>query len=289
MLDQEQRAKLEEAAAEFGSGDSSQTLSIDATLGGEVRETEVTQDVKEEETSLKEEEHVEAAPEEASQEETDNSPPPPKGHKVPYSRFKSVLDARNDFQSKAAEYETQVSSLEQKLQALQSQTQTPAPTPQVETNKSWLDNYLGEEALDEPVHEWQNQYNGLHERLYKFEVAQEETRLRAELEGLSENFPSVPQNYLLQAVIDDPSVDLAAKAEQYHAFISGIGEEAIAKYLEGKPAAQVAEAVPSVPPRTGRGSSPAREAITPAKKPKNIGDATSALRDALGKHNPFKD
>ena len=47
---------------------------------------------------------------------------------------------------------------------------------------------------------------------------------------------------------------------------------------------------PEVPKRgRGGGSAPAREHVSPSKKPKSIGDATSALRDALGKHNPFKD
>ena len=291
MLDQEQRAKLEEVAANFSSDGPSQTLSIDATQGGEVRETEVTQDVKEEKPSSKEEEHVEAAPQEASQEETDDSPPPePKGHKVPYSRFKSVLDARNQFQSQAVEYETKVSSLEQKLQALQSQTQTSAPTPKVESKgHDWLDDYLGITTPEEVAPEWKSQYNTLHDRLYKFEVAQEETKLRAELGSLKETFPSVPENYLLQAVINDPSVDLASKAEEYHTFISAIGEHAIAKYLEDNPGESIAP-TPEVPKRgRGGGSAPAREHVSPSKKPKSIGDATSALRDALGKHNPFKD
>jgi hypothetical protein len=291
LLDQEQRAKLEEVAANFSSDGPSQTLSIDATQGGEVRETEVTQDVKEEKPSLKEEEHVEAAPQEASQEETDNSPPPePKGHKVPYSRFKNVLDARNQFQKQTTEYQTKVSSLEEKLQALQSQVGTPAPTPQVKSQgHDWLDDYLGIDTAQETAPEWQSQYNTLHDRLYKFEVAQEEKNLRVELGSLKETFPSVPENYLLQAVINDPSVNLASKAEEYHTFISAIGEHAIAQYLEDNPGESIAP-TPEVPKRGSHGgSAPAREHVFPSRKPKSIGDATSALRDALGKHNPFKD
>ena len=287
MLDQEQREKLVEVAESFSDAPASETISIDATHGGEVREIEVIPDVKEE-LPKKEEEPVEASPEEVSQKETDNSPPSDtKGHNVPYTRFKNVLDARNNFRSEADQYKTQVSSLEEKLQALQSQARTPAQTPQVEAKRSWLDEYLDDD-VQETAPEWQNQYSSLNDRLYKFEVAQEEKNLRAELTTLSETFPTVPEDYLLQAVINDPSVNLASKAEEYHSFVSGIGENAIAQYLENNP--HGAANVPQVPNRPrSHGSSPAREHITPVKKPSSIGDATNALRDALSKRNPFKD
>jgi vacuolar-type H+-ATPase subunit I/STV1 len=277
MLNDEQRAEFEAA--------------IESNFEEAPSETpEVTQDVKEEQPS-EEEEHVEAAPEEASQEEIDDSPPPEsKGHKVPYNRFKNVLEARNKFQSQASEYKTQVSSLEEKLQALQSQTQhTPAQTTQVESKNSWLDEYLKEGTQEAAAPEWQQQYRSLNDRLYQFEVAQEEVKLRVELDNLVEVFPSVPQEFLIQAVINDPNVDLANKAEEYHAFVSGVGEKAIARYLEESPQG-TADVVPEVPKRpSSTGSRPAQEYITPSKKPTSIGDASSALRNALSKHNFLKD
>ena len=68
----------------------------------------------------------------------------------------------------------------------------------------------------------------------KFEVAQEETKLRAELGSLEEKlFHLYQKNYLLQAVINDPSVNLASKAEEYHALLyQQLVKHAIAKYLE---------------------------------------------------------
>ena len=274
MLNDEQRAEFE-AAMEGGFGEEAPSET-----------PEVTQDVKQEQPSLKEKEHVEA---EASQEETDNSPPPDRGHNVPYSRFKNVLEARNNFKSEAHEYKAQISSLEQKLQSLQSQAQTPAPTPQVEAKKSWLDQYLDEDVAQDAAPEWQSQYTSLNDRMYKFEVAQEEKVLRAELDDVNQTYPSVPEQFLLQAVINDPSVNLAKKAEEYHAFMSGISENAIAEYLANNPG-HTEQSVPEVPNRPrSHGSAPGREVISPNKKPTSIGDASGALRKALSKHNFLKD
>ena len=62
----------------------------------------------------------------------------------------------------------------------------------------------------------------------------------------------------------------------------------LSKYLEGNPT--VVANTPEVPNRPrSHGSSPAREHLTPSKKPNSVGDATNALRDALAKHNFLKD
>ena len=160
MLDNEQRAKLAEAASSLHQvvEPPSDTLRVDATTGtesgGEVEDVKLEKSVK---IETENEERVEV---DTSAEETDDSPPKPRGHNVPYSRFKNVLDGRNKFRSEVEGYKAQLSSLEQKLANLeQSRTQTPVQQTQVE-EKSWLDDFLAEDT-ETHAPDWQGKYKGL--------------------------------------------------------------------------------------------------------------------------------
>jgi len=273
MLDEEQKAAMLESIGHQFEEPSSNILSVDATQGGEIQES---QSQPEEAEEVKK---VDVKPEEASDPEEPKVQPDndPKGHAVPYNRFKNVLEARNSFRSEAAGYKTQLSSLEQKLQALQ-QSHEQVPQQSVKEEDSWLDEFLAEE--DAPA-EWQGQYQSLNDRLYKFEVAQEERSLRVELDSITKQYPSVPEQYLLQSVVKDPSVDLNKAAEEYHTFISGIQEDAISRYL--------GDNAPTPPPRvkSGKGTSPARTNMKPDAAPKTLKDASLALKKALSNNKLF--
>ena len=286
MLDNEQKAKLVEAASEMHQvvEPPSETLVVDATngteYGGEVEDVKVE--------SVQVEEPNESVEVEASPVETDGSPSQTKGHNVPYSRFKSVLEGRNKFRSEVDGYKTQLSSLEEKLANLeQSRSESPSRAVPVEES-NWLDNFLDEGEAVEQSPNWKNQYDGLDQRLYKFEVAQEEKSLRVELDTIAKDFPSVPEKLLLQAVIKDPHADMRQIAQDYHAYVSGIEESAIARYVKTSSAAPVAEEVAPTPRPRSTGSRPGRGVIAPAKSPSSIKDASSALRDLLKKDNPFR-
>ena len=245
-------------------------------------------DVKpEESTDPKVEETV--AVEKTEQAEVSDDSPQPKGHKVPYSRFKNVLESRNSFRSEVETYKEKLTSLEQKLANLQqSQERVPQQSfQQPEQEKTWLDEYLASEQ-EAAAPEWQQQFTGLNDRLYKFEVAQEENSLKAELADISVKFPSVPHNVLLKAVIDDPNANMTALAEQYSSFMAGVEEQAIARYLEGQGGQAPQQTAPE-PLQRPRSTNAPRGKLAPESKPKSVGDASKALRDLLTKNNFLKD
>ena len=283
MLSDDQKAKMMDSVsnADLTSEPTGDVLSVDATTGGSVQEIK-TEDVTIEESSTEQEEQsveVEAS-EEVS--DTDDSTPIHKGHNVPYKRFKSVLDARNNYRGEAEGFRSKISSLEEKLANLeQSRTQTPQAQP-AEQGVSWLDDYLNSESTAAP--EWQQQYQGLNDRLYQFEVAQEEQTLRAELDDIGSKFPNVPSQVLLQAVIQDPDVNIFKLAEDYSHHVSGIEEGAIARYVKegGHQSAAPALSRPHSSPTGG-----AKTVIKPDKKIGSVQDASTALRDFLRKDNNF--
>tara|TARA_R110000824_G_scaffold14054_3_gene60362 strand:- start:1513 stop:2382 length:870 start_codon:yes stop_codon:yes gene_type:complete len=289
MLNEEQRAQLVEASKSLSLVEEppSDTLRVDATTGTESG-GEVVEDVKLEKSVKVESETEERVEVDTSTEETDDSPPKQRGHNVPYSRFKNVLDGRNKFRSEAESYKTQLSSLEQKLANLeQSKIEPPVQQAQVEDN-NWLDDFLAEDT-ETQTPDWQGKYQGLDKRLYKFEVAQEEKSLKAELGSIKEQYPGVPEQFLLQAVIKDPNVDMTKIAGDYHSFISGIEEQAIARYSEGQAVSVETVPAPEAPPRPKSvGTSPAKVMAKPDKRPSTIEEASASLRNLLKKDNPFR-
>ena len=288
MLELENRAEmLKQVAGTFGADTPSDILTVDATTRGSVQEIKVD-DVKTPSADPEVEETVEVETQSTEKAETDDSHQP-RGHKVPYNRFKNVLESRNQFRTEVETYKDKLTSLEQKLANLeQSKTQTPFQKPEVE--KTWLDDYLAasDEVQPTSAPEWQQQYGSLNDRLYKFEVAQEEKQLQTELSDIQSVYPNVPQDVLLKAVIANPDTDMKALAERYSTFLAGIEEQAIARYTEsqgGQPAVAPSETPALQRPRS---SSAPRNHLAPPQKPKTVGGATKMLRDMLHKDNIFK-
>lgn len=278
MLNDEQKATmLENISDGFGPSDAG---AVEAP----------TEDVKVEQSSTpQEEQSVEVdvpVGTEASEEvaDMDDSPPTHAGHNVPYKRFKSVLDARNSYRGEVEGYKTQLTSLEQKLANLeQSRTQTPQAQP-AEPESDWLDEYLNDDGTSP---EWQQQYQGLNQRLQQFEVQHEEQKLRVELGQIQKKFPNVPSHMLLNAVVQDPNVDISKLAEEYSIYVSGIEEQAIARYTKEQ-GGQVT-AAPEALSRPRTVASPGSGAVLkPAEKPSSVKDASDALRNLLSKNNIFK-
>ena len=280
MLNDEQIANLKEnVSGGFGSSD---IVAVEAP----------TEDVKVEQSSTQQEEQsveVESpdGPEASvSVAETDDSPSTHTGHKVPYKRFKNVLEARNMYRDEVEGYKTQLSSLEQKLANLEQSNKQENPYAQpAESSNDWLDDYLNQSGAN-AAPEWQQQYQGLNDRLHQFEVAQEEQKLRIELGQIQKQFPNVPAHMLLNAVIQDPNVDISKLAEEYSAYVSGIEENAIARYTKEQ-GRQESVAPPLSRPRTvpSQGSG---AVLKPAEKPSSVKGASEALRNLLSKDNIFK-
>lgn len=205
-------------------------------------------------------------------------------HRVPYKRFKSVLDARNKYKSEVNEYQTKLTHMEQQLQQLRT-TPTPAVAAKEESNDSWLDDLLSDDSTPSySTDHNDNNYKQLEDRLYQFELKQAQAELDNEIASALNQYPNVPKNLLLQAVVQKPDVNVLDVAESYNAYISSVEEQAIQRYLSenDKPA-------PAAAPR-GRsaGSKPnQRNAGHDSKSTSTMKDAKKALLSFMKGNKQF--
>ena len=226
----------------------------------------------------------------------DSSLPP--GHRVPYKRFKGVLEARNKYRSEAEDAVSQVELFKQQVEAMRNEVAMmrnlqPAKPAEKEAEVSdELDRLLnGTPDLPKEV---KDKIAMMEARLHQQEVHAERVRLRQEVADVTGNYDknltTDLQQVLYSAVQRDPNVDLGRVAEQYTTWLAKREEEAIARYLEKNPGASVAEAetqateasssVPSRPKRAGTGaSSVARTADR--KSYGTIKEGTDALFKAM--------
>lgn len=203
-----------------------------------------------------------------------------KGHSVPYGRFKSVNDQRRQLQQEVESYRNRFAEVEQQLAQLRDTQTTPPPqrheVPQ-ETNEddtAWLDSLLDETPTEEAPNP---QWNDLHKRLEAFEVRQAEADLQSEIQRAQGQYPSVPDEVILNAVIADPEVNVMDVASQYNNFITSIEEDAIAKYVErtGNRRAVAPR------PKTTSGGSTARSHARGADEKITLSNARDKLADAI--------
>jgi hypothetical protein len=188
---------------------------------------------------------------------------------IPYSRFQEVVHTRN-------EYREQISAMEQRVEELQRQLSSPkAAEERYETKENdefdWLEDYDDDnfdENIAEAGAETDNRYSGLEERLYKFEVAQAQTDLEAEMASAKQEFPDVPDEIMLHAVVSDPTVSVYEVAAQYNDFVNSIQTQAISDY-ERK------QAAPAAPPRPSVSSVPVQ--YKEGKPTRNMADAKTAM------------
>lgn len=205
-------------------------------------------------------------------------------HHVPYNRFKQVLDARNSHKS-------EVEQLRQEMAQLREQMNS---APQQSSDDDG--DYLGGSDLDDLLYDYDDDgvsgspdvgphMSELVKRIEHFEVYQAEQELQREVAEAKETYPHVPDDVIYQAVARDPSASVMQIAEQYSAFVGGIEEAAIARYMkEHNMQAPQAEA----PPRPARsGAPPLRAASTDKAPPKNLEEAKKSLREYLKTNNIF--
>jgi hypothetical protein len=156
------------------------------------------------------------------------------GHAVPYSRFSQVIAARNDLAEQNSNYETRVQELESKLASMKGLRELLGQQEQ-----SQQEEYYQEEV---------SEIDGIRASVQQIAEQQQYQLLERELAAASEQFPSVSNDYLLQAVIDDPSINILETAAAYASHVGEIEEAAIARYLESN---QADAATPDVPPELG--------------------------------------
>jgi hypothetical protein len=246
--------------------------------------SEPTEDVKEEV-----EDQAEASPEEpqeVSEEPSDDSPQGEeegegKGsmHRVPYDRFKSVIDARNQYKGETETLRKQMESMQKQLQQMQQQ-----PAPRQVEQQYQEDPWNGGDG-DELIDPLESKYSALETRMNQMAVYQAEQQLEREIGYVQSSYPGVPRELLLQAVVLDGSSDLMSIAENYSVHIASVEEGAIARH--------VASAKPKreTPPRAAKSGSP-RARIQAKRgegkaKPTNVAEASKALAEFLKRENPF--
>jgi hypothetical protein len=212
------------------------------------------------------------------------------GHRVPYNRFKSVVDARNEYRAKATELESQLDV----MRAQHQPTPPPAPVPQrvPEPEFEWETDLR---ADDSPVGD--PRYEQLAEQIQVQKVSIARMQLEHELKEAKADYPNVPDEVLINAVVQNPQASVRELAEQYSTFVASIEEGAIASYLESNPGATLAvspqveetgveEAVAPRPRSSGQASRP----VSTGKEdsgPKTLRDAREALSEFLQHNNPF--
>jgi hypothetical protein len=282
LLNTEGQSNLLSALSTMDEDRPTGTLSVDASRGGSVQESLPVQSSPEEDVK------VTSSPDarKASDNQTvpnasDSDDSSDTSHRIPYNRFSKVVAARNRYEAEANEYKQKIADLEAKFAkatAQQSTTPTKVAEKSDQRSSSWLDEFLAEEKQTEQAEPdvFQKQFSSLESRLQKFEVAEEERLLRAELASIGKEYPTVPQELLLKAVIENPDVDLGRFAEAYHTQIAAIEEQAIARYL-----AQNKSVSNAAPRPKSTGSSTAGKSTLTTTAPKTLKDASKALRQAM--------
>lgn len=218
-------------------------------------------------------------------------------HRVPYNRFKQVIDARNQLRGERDTLSRQMEELAAQVEALKSkgveahaaarpdvrsESYDPVPVPEFLTEE--------EQAYFQSMQQgFQQRYSGLENRLQAYELHMAQQSLESQISKAVEKYPDVPRRAILEAVASDGSANVMDVAERYSSFVNQLREEAIANYLaeHGEPpASEVVEK--KAAPRPARTSgSVASPAISPEKKTRSLKDANKALHKFLETNNIF--
>lgn len=156
------------------------------------------------------------------------------GHAVPYSRFSKVIAARNELSSKAENYETKIQELEAKLQQMGN-----------------LKDLLGDKQEEQQYEEYDEEISEmdvLRQNVASVAEQQQYNILERELAAVSDRFPDVPTDMLLNAVIENPETDIMQLATAYDQQVGEIRESAIAQYLQEQEKQSAESARANVPP-----------------------------------------
>jgi len=184
-------------------------------------------------------------------------------HQVPYSRFKSVIDTRNDLRYQVQQLEEQILYIQQQGQAAPQKERAPEPE---QAHSIWddVDDGVPEQADD--------RYAQLEQRLERLDEMAAENELEGELAVVTQTHPDVPQEVILEAIAGNPELTAQEVAESYSQFVAEIEESALARYKQQ---------TQGVAPRVGSLSSPAVAGATPEKTELNMNTARDALVNFL--------
>jgi hypothetical protein len=248
---------------------------------GEPIETKEADDTTDEDTSEALDDDVKEE-DGASLEATEEEDTP--GHRVPYKRFKSVLDARND-------YKGEIDTLRERNRELEAYLASKPSSPEPEAESDDYEfGYEEDDDLDLDYGGYDNKkVEQLEKHVHEIRVAQHKQKLIRDMEVIKERFPNVPPESVLQAVANDPSTNMFQVAETFNSFLVEREEAAIQRYLKEHPEA-AQQAAPDAAPRprkSGGGDSPGSSRVPKEKRPRQMKDVRHALLNYVKNNNIF--
>jgi hypothetical protein len=208
------------------------------------------------------------------------------GHRVPYNRFKSVLDARN-------EYKGEIETLRERNRELEVYLASKPSAPEhSEEDTELYGGDLGYEdeygnSLDSGFDD--KRVKDLESQMHDLRVQHHKQQLVRDMGTIKEKFPNVPPESILQAVANDPNIDVFQVAETFNSFLAEREEAAIQRYLKENPEA-AALAAPKAAPRprsSGSGESPGSSRVPKDKRPRQMKDVRNALLNYVKENNIF--
>jgi hypothetical protein len=207
------------------------------------------------------------------------------GHRVPYNRFKSVLDARNG-------YKDEIESLRERNRQLETYLSSKPSEPQKEEEDLSLfeDDFQLEDDYGLSDSGYDNKrVSQLETQMHDMRVDHYKQQLTRDMDIIKEKYPSVPPESVLKAVANDPSTNVFQVAETFHNFLVEREEAAIQRYLKENPGASV-EASPKAAPRprkSGGSDAPGSSRVPKDKRPRQMKDVRHALLNYVKDNNIF--
>ena len=194
------------------------------------------------------------------------------GHSVPYNRFSKVIAAKNRYASEVSDLQAQIADMESRDSKYNQNIPQEAPRS----------NFDSDEEYDSFESSEDRRFDALETQMREVAVQQEEVKIESELAATVNEFPGVDPEFLLNAVIEDPSVDMRDLAEVYTNKVAEIEEAAVARFLAENPGAAAELESNDVPPEVStqsRGTH--RGVLKQGTKPRTMGEAHSALAQWL--------
>lgn len=207
------------------------------------------------------------------------------GHRVPYDRFKSVLDARN-------EYKGELETLRERNRELETYLGSKKPAAESPYEEFSVSDYETEDydGLSDSMDYGDERVKKLEGQMHDLRVQHYKQQLKHDMDIIQDKFPNVPPESVLQAVANDPSTNIFQVAEVFNSFLVEREEAAIQRYLKEHPDSAVEAAPNQAAPRprtSGGGEAPGSSRIPKDKRPKYMKDVRNALLDYVKDNNIF--
>ena len=188
-------------------------------------------------------------------------------HSVPYKRFQEVNASKKELKAKASRLEQELQEARKEIERARQQK----PAQEKDSFYEDIERQLAE-ADGDP------RYSGLEKRLNAYEEKMAANELDAELRMAKKSYPDVPEEVMLQAVINDPNVSLMDVAKEWSQFVAEIEERALARAGVSK------TSTPSAPKRPQGATGGVSVSAAASSKPRTMADAKAAALAYFKQH-----